>query len=1137
MNISDFIDLIEAHDYMADNQIASIRRQLSTGTLDMSIEELVRFLLEKQRLTKYQAKKLLAEARSGVTADSLPVSDARRRAQEKWVSADPVEDEIAEIGADDMVALDDFPTSEGGLGGDPFGLGGADEAASEDDPFGEKGDGEPEDKKKKGHKKKTSRANPWDSPLLLIGGSSLILMLLVGALLYFWLAFDSGDEMFQAAEKSYRGGSYVQAAAEYDKFIKRFPDHPSAPLAEVRLGMAALWNAVEGGSNWESALTTTQTVLPEINQLPAFEEARPELASILPEIATGLAENAQKSGAVDEKERLANLADEAMALVNDPVYMPTSMRETQQQKIETIAMNLVRVRRDVDRDRARNEALTQIEANTASGKFQEVYQLRRTLLDSYPALRTDEGLVAAVSKAAMTLADQVKPIETFPMAIAGDADMANPLAQVTYVQREPMLPASEDSEVVTFRLDGAAYAIELDSGRMLWRRYVGMAENAQAVSWVADDGQPMVALIDAAEGQLVAINARTGKVAWRQEFASTLFRPKVFENALLAVEADGKVWKLSKETGEVMKAVQLPQKVSAPLGMLADVSAVFAVAEHSNLFVLSPDDLSCTEVVPIGHETGAIPVEPTGTLRHLFLFENAGLEYSFVHVFNVNAAGGEATLVQDVVRQSGQILVPPIISDSRLIATNDRGEVLVYEVNTAAKEVPARLVAATKSDSSEPIIGFAAVDRGMLWVCGRRMTRYVMQLSRGSVVRKMVDHDGDTFVAPPLIRGDQIISARRNPDADGFVVQAQRIGGNRLDKIWKTTVGAPTAGKAFELKGAPTPLVVTTRGSVFPLPKGKLGSIEILDNPELKLDVTTQNYQFASGDKVDDTTHVFYPPDGQNRALTIGMGGGKVISRIVSWEIPVTPRATVPSVWNQQVLVPTKMGQIMVVDPKTGAADVQPFQPKLEFGELIQWSSPANVAGSVPSVVLSDGKARMFRLGVETSPEPYLTALDQIELEEPMSGPIAAAGLMLVGVGAKDGQEYLRLFQLPELAEQEPIAIAGDVVWAPHAADGRVYCATSEDGLVAIRDDFSVAWKCPLEGRTIASTPIMVGNMLAVSFSQGELWLIDAETGQPTSQFDIGEPLGEGISYFNGELWAHGYDGTLHGIPVEDLIQ
>lgn len=1143
MNISELLDLIEAHDYMAENQISSIRSQLASGSMDMTIEELVQFLLDRQRLTKYQAKKLLLEVKEGVKADSIAAGSARQAPADQWASS-PEEDngfggnEVADLGG-----LGDFPTSGDGFDGDdPLGLGGGGFGEEEEpgDPLAEEQEeeedtkGKKKKKKKSGHTKKETRKNQWDSPLLLFGGGGLVLLLLAGGLLYFWLAFDSGDDMFQAAEQSYRSGSYVQAATEYEKFYKRFPDHPNAPLAEVRFGMSSLWHAVEGGANWESSLTTTQTVLPEIDKLPAFDEARPELATILPEIASGLAENAQLASDLTKKEHLAELADAAMTLVNDPNYLPTSLREAQQSRIDSIEMNLIRVRRDIERDQARNQTLAEIEKASAAGKFQEVYQLRRSLLNGYPGLRSDDALNKAVSTAAMTLVDLVTPITDFPAPATDDPAMESTFAQVTFVQHEPSLPDDPNSDVSVFRLDGTAYAVELNTGRLLWRRFVGVANDAQGISWTSQDGEGLVGLIDSTRNQFLAINKRTGKLVWRQQFGSELFRPQIFVGAIYLAELDGKVWKLSSDTGEVEAAVTLPQRVGAPVGMLAEVAGVFVVAEHSNVFALSTKDLKCIEVVPVGHEVGTISVEPTGTLRHMFLFENAGLEFSYVHLYSVDAGGGQVTLAQDTVRQSGRVVVTPSISDSRMVVTNDRGEVLIYEVNMATKGDPVRLVAATKSDSADPIIGYTGVDRGTLWVCGNRMTRYVMQLSRGSVVRKMVDHDGDTFVAPPIIMGDQIIHARRNADALGFVVQAQRIEANKLSNIWETTIGTPTAGPAFELAGNSLPLVVTSRGTVFDLPSVELGTSKIVDKSQAKLDVTTQNYQFMGAASVDPKNQVFYPPDDEIRSLVVDTTNGKVTARLIPWEIPATLRNTRPLLWDKHILVPTKMGQIMVVEPLTGAADVHPYQPNLAFGEEVEWAPPVPVGGSEPSVIFSDRVNNLYRLGILANPEPHLAALSHVELGENMSGSMAVAGLMLVGIGTEGDHDVVRLFQLPEMSEQPPIEIKSDVVFPPKEAGGRVYCATADEGLIAIQDDFSVAWMRPLEGRPLVSGPLPVGDNLAISFAQGEVWLLNAQSGEVVETYNVGEPLVDGLSWNQGQLWAHGYDGTLHCIPLED---
>lgn len=1123
MNVSEFIDLIEQHDYMADSQIASMRRQLSMGKLDMSVEELVKFLLSRRRLTKYQAKKLLAEAMAGDQVPSAPLSEGRRRAQNNWLQVD------APATAPDDLSTEDV---EEPSAPDPFGLGPLDDLRSSSDLyFDESSSFDP--LADSGHRKVKARANPWDSPLILMGSGGLLLLLLVGGLLYFWLSFDSGDELFQQAEANYRGGSYVQAVAEYSRFLRRFPKHTSAPLAEVRLAMASMWRTVEGANDWEQALKTSQQVLPEVETLPAFGEVRPELATLLPEIAAALAEQAYRSTTLEEKQNLVAQAEEAMQLVNNPAYIPTSLRQAQQSRITTIEAMLDGARRDIDRTEARDAALESIAASAAEGNFQQVYQIRGELLESYPTLRNDATVTAAVAGAARVLVKQVRPVEPLPVPQTDDPRATTQQGQIIFAQRTPRLPADVQGEVGVFRLHGTAYAIDLASGSLLWRRYVGLGDGSEAVLYETDDGQKVAVLVDHARNELVALDQRSGQLIWRHEFASRLFRPRAQGNTLLVVETDGKAWKLDQVSGQVLTGVQLPQQVSAPLGGLSGIPAVFAVAEHSNVFVLSSDDLSCLEVIPVGHEVGMIQVEPTGTLRHLFLFENVGFEHCLLHPIEVDAHGQNARFAQNSVRMGGQVVVAPEVVDSRVIATNDQGEVLVYEVNLAAQQTPVRLAASTKASRQEPRVSYPVFDRGMLWVCDQRLTRYVMQLSRGSVVRKMVAHDGDTFVAPPILWKDYIIHARHQPGAEGFVIQSQRLGAEQLEPVWQITLAAPLAGEIFPLEGLKRPLLVTTRGNVFEMPRSEGEATAIVDQSTDHVYDVTRQFRFGPGQAVDEATRVFFPSADEERALVVRAENTQPMAHLVSWDVPAALRACTPAVWDGRIVIPTTMGQVVALDPKSGTSDIHPFQPDLAFGELVEWRPPVAVGPAAPSVVISDGNFRLFRVGMEAEPELHLAELEKVTLESPLTGQMAVSGLMLVAVGQREGGTAIRLFQLPELAEQDEIALEGELIMEPREMAGFVYLATSVEGMVALGDDFTMSWMRPLDGRHPIAGPMAVGERLAVGFADGEVWILNAQTGEPELQYDIGEPLSQYLSWSEGTLWAHGYDGTLHRIRLE----
>src|SRR6185312_3459578 len=75
--------------------------------------------------------------------------------------------------------------------------------------------------------------NIWDSPLLLIGGGSLLAMLLTGGALYWALNRGSADQSYELADQDYKAGSYTQAIAKFDEYLKSYPDDSRASLARV----------------------------------------------------------------------------------------------------------------------------------------------------------------------------------------------------------------------------------------------------------------------------------------------------------------------------------------------------------------------------------------------------------------------------------------------------------------------------------------------------------------------------------------------------------------------------------------------------------------------------------------------------------------------------------------------------------------------------------------------------------------------------------------------------------------------------------------------------------------------------------------------------------------------------------------
>ncbi len=169
--------------------------------------------------------------------------------------------------------------------------------------------------------------------LLLVGGASLGVLLIIGGFLYFSLTRGAAEDMFGAAETAYGNESYAQSIKLYDKYLEDYPTHEKAGLARVKREIARIRQVFK---NPDQGLTVATEVLPVIENEEDFPQVRDELASMLPQIARGFVDQAFLTDDRAEKETLLVQTSNAMKLVNNAVYIPTTLRKSQQTTIATI---------------------------------------------------------------------------------------------------------------------------------------------------------------------------------------------------------------------------------------------------------------------------------------------------------------------------------------------------------------------------------------------------------------------------------------------------------------------------------------------------------------------------------------------------------------------------------------------------------------------------------------------------------------------------------------------------------------------------------------------------------------------------------------------------------------------------------
>lgn len=964
--------------------------------------------------------------------------------------------------------------------------------------------------------------NVWDSPLLLIGGGALLLLMILAGVLLWWFTRQSGDVLFDLAEKDYQAGAYTQAIFKYSQYLEKFPKHPSAGTARVNRGLARMRQAADGAADWSKALEVAREVLQEISAEPKFATARPELAAMLPTIAEGLAVQAKKD--LSAAGPLVEQAQQALELIDK--YVPKSAQQAS--RLADIEASLAMTSRSIARGGELVKAIEAIKKSAAEGQVAAAYQIRNALVKRDPALADNTLLLEAVTAVAKSEQALVK-MERKPVQ-ARTADAAEPiLATVIPVQRTAhgTLPDAK-GQVIGVLGEGAAYGLDAASGRVLWRRAIGYSASARSLACaplpVPPDGSDML-LVDFARNELVRLEASTGRLRWRHAVGQRFDAHPVWAGARLVVATrSGRMLLVDRESGESPGYVQVPQELRVAPAVDAKQALAYQLGEHSNLYVVDLAKGTCSEVVYVGHEPGSATVSPALVSRYLFLPLNDGAEESSVRVYAVlepdeaQKKGSALSLLQ-TIRLKGHVDTAPLVNENRVLITTDRGEVHILEIRPGEPKLPVAEVAQRRAAGEENMIRFPLLLGARLWIGDSQLTAYNFHVSRGQLDPKWVADEESVSLQPLATAGQAVIHVRRRVGAAGLIVSAVSMDEGRA--VWETWLGAPPATEPMVDAQSGRITEVTSIGAVFQVSRENVKGGTILDPPAAALAPASLKGAVDCVVPLDKgllamamigtdakAFHVFNPAEKgsiQTHALPDPLGG-----RLAAFR--------------DGVLAPTVAGQLLCLDPRTGRSLMEPFQPRLQSDVQFDWDEPA--VTEEKQILASDGLKRLYRIGVKAEPRVHLAALSQAHIPSPLASSIAALGRTGFAV---DSDATLLAFSLSDLALGEKWPLGGNCLWGPRRIGDRVMLAT-EDQLYCLDAAAKLLWKTRLPAGPLAGPPLENAGAYWLASASGLVWRADPATGKELARTEIRQPLATGPVLFGADLLVGAPDGSLYQI-------
>ncbi len=970
-------------------------------------------------------------------------------------------------------------------------------------------------KKRKDEKKKSKPSKEkkrWDSPLILIGGGGLILLTLVGGTVWWLLHRESGDNILAQADAALKAGAYPQAIEQYETFLKDFPRHPEHSLARVQLAMVHIRQPTESG-DYATAITTAASELKAVEDEEAFNDAHGEIAALLPQIAVGAANAAEKANPTsDDAKKFTDVANQAVALYNNAAYVPKSLRD--EAKLANVQDTLDRAASRQRTHLALATGLKAMQDAVAAGKPVVAYAAHMKLLKEHPELTNDKSLAEAVQKtttaeqAAIKFVKETKPADTTERPTPWKAALA-----VANRRVKPTAPPPGVSGIACIHVNGAVYGLEAASGHLLWRRHVGFGATAPPILIEND-----VIVTDATHNELLRLDGTTGRLIWRQSVGEPFAEMLITGDHGLVPTKSARLYAIELKTGALMGYLQFAQPLSTAPTIDRQKTRIYAPGEQAVLYTVSLADMKCTGVNYLGHAAGSIRVPAAAVADKVAIIENDGVETSHLRLLSLDEKGAIGKQLADR-RLTGLAASPPIVTGRGMIVATDRGQIEAYDVATGKSANPLTLVATRDASGADPLVRYIAVMGRNVWVADTQLTKYSIVPTDNRLPVEEIENNfaGATFDHPLAAFGDTLIHVRRPKDRAGFVVAATDT--KQGHPIWETDLAMPPAGPPVVDEAAKALVVSSAEGYVFRFDEAALRS-RVQDEAVAAELAPFDRPVFTAAIDLGQGRVAFCSP-GSNRLLLYSPANGtgaKWLQLESPLACPVTPVG-------QGFVAPLKIGQVFYMNSADGARLATPFQPRLEPQTTLDYKPAVVVGNNGGQFVITDGRQKVYLVTYSDKPQPHLEEVKQGDVgPHPIESPLVALGDTAVAVA---GGTHLLRFKIPTMETAGETNLPAPLETGPYRFGDGILVATADDKFVALSATGEVKWQAAIQHGALAGQPLVLPDGIVVAYRKGIIERRSLTDGKPLATLNVEQPLATGPVAFLQRLVATASDGTL----------
>lgn len=970
-------------------------------------------------------------------------------------------------------------------------------------------------------------------------GSPLVKWMIAGVIglvlsgLYFYYDYRNRTiiGLFDAAQKAENEGNYDLAMKRFDEFVVDYPSHRLASGARVQRALCEVEANVAKSPS--AALADTRKLIREQSKEPGFAPLKDRIAETIGKLALNLAENAR-----DRADRKSlELSQEAQEIINRELQGTKLSSDAEARLAQTQEAALAAITKFDEL----GKTIETMEFANQAGKTFETYAARERLVQLYDDLKERQEIVDRMNQAHKL--DQ----EAIGWEVLGKAAETQPrtgaiAASTLLMDLQSGADAAASNGNVQFVLVGGGLSAHNgNNGKVLWSTVVGRDTNVLPIALSAPGSMdPVVLVIDARHDELVAVQAKTGKVVWRQPLGEPIeAAPLVHRGKIYQPGGKGSLFIIDPITGRIDGKLKFGEQRLATTP-IADKSGnhLFLLGEQYLLYVITLGGVpKCESVFYTAHRPDSIVAAPLRLDRYLVFCENHTANTVLIRVFLILDEGAKIEEMQNIPKRgdppiNGWVHYQPAVHGNLMFVATDLETVYVYSGGDPAKAegfapVPVKTAGGgTIPPGTRPQAYSLYYSEKYLLVVGSMVRLYMYAAEQQALTpttEKLLGAASQPIQRFPATGGrvDTLYVARRVPGSSGIVFTA--LDATSLDARWEVLLGTGVLAIQPADASKSAWVVLTRSGHVFSVTSAALAAGGVLDKPVGRIQIEGELSDKAEPLVLPDGSSVYTPTGSPNRLFVRGAAPDAPVRPLDL----LAPLQTPVVLFEDGILVPATDGRIYWMSAATGKPLADPFQPPLISDQPSQWRGVALT--SKKTIIAVDSRGNLYQVDPQKDPIPNLAERSRTKFAKPIRSGIAVTGNI---VGCVDEANVLHIWDAEALAPISEIKLSGPASLGPVAAGDHLFVAAGDDELVCVNPQGQEIWRHPLKGEKVVGRPLVKGAAVHIVMSSGLVRALRLTDGGELWTLDTEKPLSGGPIDAGGTLVVIGDDGTLNVVKA-----